>query len=122
MVCKEDLVLVGSFMGHYVLQRGTVHHEGQIADPSTTVNHADIILSNQVALVSGNDRKTRLLDLASLAVTHTFTFAFPINVSYFFLFLYLLCLTLCPSVCSARPCHLALVCFVQWGIPLKLIS
>ncbi|KAI8341347.1 hypothetical protein BC941DRAFT_416582 [Chlamydoabsidia padenii] len=86
MASRDDIVFVGSFLGDYVLQTNGITYGGRISDQTTTgiVNHADIVTSRngrRMVLVSGNDRKTRLLDIESLVVEHTFTFSFSINCS-----------------------------------------
>ncbi|RHZ79609.1 hypothetical protein Glove_143g62 [Diversispora epigaea] len=84
--CKDNYLLVGGLYGEFACRRidadpiqfGTI-----TTDANGITNHMDIIESRTggaaVAVISSNDKKSRIMDLATLRFTDTYDFQWPVN-------------------------------------------
>ncbi|CAG8526544.1 9741_t:CDS:10 [Paraglomus brasilianum] len=85
IACKYDFLLAGGLYGEYACRRldsTTIHHDVITEDNNGITNHIDIIKSRAgpiVAVISSNDQKSRIMDLATLKFTNIYEFDWPVN-------------------------------------------
>ncbi|CAG8749913.1 18354_t:CDS:10, partial [Acaulospora morrowiae] len=83
--CKYNCLLVGGLYGEYAYRRLDAEpiKFGKITTDSNGItNHMDIIESRTgsvVAVISSNDKKSRIMDLATLRFIEAYDFPWPVN-------------------------------------------
>ncbi|CAG8604151.1 39341_t:CDS:10 [Gigaspora margarita] len=79
IACKDNYLLVGGLYGEYACRRldaDPIHFGTITTDSNGITNHMDIIESRTGGL---NDRKSRIMDLATLKFIDTYDFQWPVN-------------------------------------------
>ncbi|KAF0400794.1 WD40 repeat-like protein [Gigaspora margarita] len=85
IACKDNYLLVGGLYGEYACRRldaDPIHFGTITTDSNGITNHMDIVESRTggiVAVISSNDRKSRIMDLATLKFIDTYDFQWPVN-------------------------------------------
>ncbi|CAG8762995.1 9421_t:CDS:2, partial [Dentiscutata heterogama] len=80
-----NYLLVGGLYGEYACRRldaDPIHFGTITTDSNGITNHMDIIESRTggiVAVISSNDKKSRIMDLATLKFIDTYDFQWPVN-------------------------------------------
>ncbi|CAI2193801.1 2524_t:CDS:10, partial [Funneliformis geosporum] len=85
IACKDNFLLVGGLYGEYACRRldaDPIQYGTITNDVNGITNHMDIIESRSgstVAVISSNDKKSRIMDLATTRFIDTYDFEWAVN-------------------------------------------